>query len=171
MAQKNNAGHQPGGQKQAFLEALAKQQMSQEQQRLEILRRMAFLRQKETIEKKSSPNLLYNASERQTKEEIAALRQEIKKLAKKVVHVQANIDRAVNQRVSQPSRYELSFWQHLHHWVRQLVEKIDSVDLWLQEWNRRRRKKGDFWGIVSNKKRGGAQFLLSAEHYMTRSAG
>ncbi len=171
MAQKNNSGHQQGGQNQVSFETLAKQQISREQQRLEILRRIAFLHQKEAVEKKPSYNLLYNGSERQTKEEIIALRQEIKKLAKKVVHIQANVDRAVNQRASRPSHYELSFWQHLHRWVRQLVEKADKVDIWLQEWNQRRRKKGDFWGIVSNKKRGGAQFLLSSEHYMARSAG
>ena len=170
MAHKGTASHQQGGQSQVAIESVLKQQTTGEQQRLEILRRMAFLHQKEVAEKPPS-KLLYNGSERQTREEIAAIRQEIKKLAKKVVHIQENVDRAINQKPSRPSRYELSFWQHLHHWVKHFLQDISGVDIWLQEWSRRRRKKGDFWGIVSNKKRGGAQFLLSAEHYAARSAG
>ncbi len=151
-------------------EVFLQQEQGLEQQRREILRRLAFLKQKEKLETHKPTEIVYDGEQRQIKAEIAAIHQEIKQLAKKVVHVHRTIDHAIEQPVVKTSRYELSFWQHIRRRLQQLVHNVDDVDLWLQEWSKRKRRKGDFWGTVSNKKRGGAQFLLSSEHSASRSA-
>ncbi len=135
---------------------------------VELLRRLAFFRQaRERIE--SEGKQIHQEDQEKVKRELAEVRQEIQNLAKKVVKVGDDIDRALQQPVVSASRYEISFWGKIRQKLANLARNVDDVALWLKAWSHRRRKKGDFWGIVSNKKKGGAQFLLSAEHYPARA--
>jgi len=150
-------------------EALSQQQELQERQ-AETLRRLAFMRQKETLRRPKQLETIYNPEQRQVREELKVIRQKIKDIAVKVVHINQEIDRAIKQPVVKANRYEVSFWRAVLIHIQDAVRNVENVDIWLQEWNKRKQRKGGFWGIVNNKKKGGAQFLLSSEHSASRSA-
>lgn len=66
-----------------------------------------------------------------------------------------------------PGIYHVLFFEKLISFIRSFRKKIEEASVWLQASNKRAQKKG--W--VANYKKGGAKYLLSSEHYLSRSAG
>lgn len=79
----------------------------------------------------------------------------------KVAAMQAPVD---------PGIYHIIFFEKLLDFVKSFRKKIEDAAVWLNSLNKRAAKKGgNMWG--KNYQKHGAKYLLSGEHYVTRSAG
>ena len=134
---------------------------------IEQERIMQFLRQKENLQRQEQ--LIYDGHQKEIEKEIVSVCQDVKELVVRsdAFRTDEDVDRAISQPVITPSKYELGHWQHLKSLIK---NKINDSSSWLIEFNNRKRKRGDFWGVVADKKHGGSQYLLSSEHYASRSA-
>lgn len=83
--------------------------------------------------------------------------------AQKASEVSYNLPEKVGQ-------YHLNFLQNFLNYISDFAKDIGNGAIWLAGFSGRKNKK-DFWGIYKNKKKGGAGYLLSSEHYVQRSAG
>lgn len=101
--------------------------------------------------------------------QLHALMQEVGELAKVTQNIGQDIEIASIQAPANPGVYHLIFFEKLLEFIKTFRRKIENADVWLQSSNKRAQKK-DFWGTFSSK-RGGAKFLLSQEHYVSRSTG
>jgi hypothetical protein len=109
--------------------------------------------------------------EKQTNElrlQIEAIRGEIVKLAEATPELSQETRVAAFSINSDPSSYELNFLQQLFEIIRDFRQKIEDAGVWLSACNARAAKKNR-WGY--NYKKYGAKYLLSSEHYLSRSAG
>ena len=99
---------------------------------------------------------------------IKAIHEEIIMLAKVTPELSREVDIAAFQAPVEPSSYEMFFLERLFEFIKSFREKIEDSYVWLSTANRRASKK-NVWG--QNFKKHGAKYLLSAEHYLQRSAG
>lgn len=83
--------------------------------------------------------------------------------AQKAQEVSYNIPEKVGE-------YHLNFLQNFLNYITDFAKDIGSAASWLSSFGARKDKK-NFWSTYKNKKKGGAGFLLSGEHYAQRSAG
>lgn len=99
---------------------------------------------------------------------IKAIHEEIVELAKVTPELSREVDIAAFQAPIEPSTYEMFFLERLFEFIKSFREKIEDSYYWLSTANRRAAKK-NVWG--QNFKKHGSKYLLSAEHYLQRSAG
>ena len=100
-----------------------------------------------------------------------AIRKELEKLEKKESKLKTKIKRTIVQTPQDPGAGFVGFLTHILKVVKDIGDATEDASLWLDAWNQRESKKGAFWNKFLNKKRGGSQYLLSSEHYSSRSAG
>lgn len=100
--------------------------------------------------------------------QMKAIHEEVIKLAQVTPQLSQEVEIAAFQIPIEPSVYELNFLQHLLDFIQSFRKKIESASTWLASCNHRAQKKNR-WG--ANYKKHGARYLLSGEHYLTRSAG
>ncbi|MBU2214249.1 hypothetical protein KJ996_06480, partial [Patescibacteria group bacterium] len=113
-----------------------------------------------------------NQSDKQLNElriQLHALMQEVGELAKVTQNIGQDIEVASMQVTANPGVYHIVFFEKLLEFIKTFRRKIENADVWLQASNKRVNRK-DFWGTFTSK-RGGTKFLLSSEHYVSRSAG
>ena len=113
-----------------------------------------------------------NQSDKQLNElriQLHALMQEVGELAKVTQNIGQDIEVASMQVTANPGTYHIVFFEKLLEFIKTFRRKIENADVWLQASNKRANRK-DFWGTFTSK-RGGTKFLLSSEHYVSRSAG
>jgi len=101
--------------------------------------------------------------------QLHALIQEVGELAKATQNIGEDVKVASMQVPANPGVYHIVFFEKLLEFIKSFRRKIENADVWLQASNKRASRK-DFWGTFTSKK-GGTKFLLSQEHYVTRSAG
>jgi len=69
-----------------------------------------------------------------------------------------------------PTIYNLFFLDKIFELIRNFTKRLQDANVWLLEQNKRAAKKArNKWG--QNYKKQGAKYLLSGEHYLSRSAG
>lgn len=100
--------------------------------------------------------------------QIQAIHTEILKVAEVTPELSQEVRVAVYRAPGDPSSYELNFLQQLFELVRDFRIKIENASVWLSACNSRASKR-NMWG--QNYKKHGGKYLLSSEHYLTRSAG
>lgn len=100
--------------------------------------------------------------------QIKAIHEELVKVAQATPELSREVDIAAFQAPTEPSTYEMFFLERLFEFIKSFREKIEDSRTWLATANKRARKK-NVWG--QNLKKHGSKYLLSAEHYLTRSAG
>ena len=113
--------------------------------------------EKRRIEEKSNElKLQLNA----IMQEMAVLSQSTQELAKEtqIAAMQAPVE---------PGVYHLIFFEKLLEFIRSFRKKTEEAKIWLQASNNRAQKK-NFWARY---KKHGGKFLLSPDHYLTRSSG
>lgn len=141
----------------------------------ERLAREQYLRGLFAEKVKRTEKELYNGKNRQLQKETQVLLeqtvQELKELKKANASLGKEVEKAVFNPPDKPSPYFFSFLLHVRKIIREAREAVESSATWLSAQNERKTKKGSFWSTFLNKKKGGSQFLLSGEHYLTRSAG
>jgi hypothetical protein len=127
------------------------------------LQRQLFLERKLTEEEK-----IHSAQKsNELKVQLQALMQEVLNLAKTTQNLSQEVETAVMQAPAQPGIYHLIFFKKLLEFVQSFRKKIENASVWLGATNRRAEKK-NYWSMYKKK---GASFLLSPDHYLSRSAG
>ncbi len=139
------------------------------------LAREQYLRSLFTEKVKRSEKKLYDGKARQLEKETQVLLEQTTKELEALKQANSALGKEVEKAVFNPpakaSPYFFSFLQHISKMIREAREAVESSASWLAAQNQRKSKKGAFWSTFLNKKKGGSQFLLSSEHYVTRSAG
>lgn len=109
--------------------------------------------------------------EKRTRElqlQISAIHEEILKLASVTPKLSREVEIASFQAPADPSSYQLYFLERILQFIKDFRENIEEANVWLMVANQRSQKK-NMWG--KHYKKHGAKYLLSGEHYLTRSAG
>ena len=137
--------------------------MSPKSEEIQKYKKQASLERKLRVEEKELSEKKGNELRLQLKalqEEILALSISTQSLAEesKVAAMQAPIE---------PGVYHVIFFEKLLEFVKSFRKKIDEASIWLQSTNKRAEKK-NYW---TRYKKHGSKFLLSPDHYLSRSAG
>jgi hypothetical protein len=132
-----------------------------------------FQKEKTARELKS----VYDSKDRDLKNEVEALRMTLEKETEKLARASSSLYQqtktAVSEKIEKPGNYHLGFFTAIFTLIRKVSQARKSIEEsadWLQLYNQKSKKKGRFWDTYTGK-RGGSKFLLSSEHYLTRSAG
>jgi hypothetical protein len=93
---------------------------------------------------------VFNAREKQVKEEIEQIRYELKLLVKDMASLNKEIDMTLMSNTAEPGisgKYYINFFQQLRAWILLLRQKVNSARSWATQFQNKQSKK---------KKRGGA---------------
>ena len=101
------------------------------------------------------------------KQQIEAIRAELKALAASVKSLNMEVQKAVIEAPVAPGVYHLNFFEKLRSFLQILRQQIDDSRTWLSMQNNRKQKKG-YWGMY---KKHGTTFGLSNERSLATSAG
>lgn len=96
-----------------------------------------------------------------------ALQQEVAKLAESTQELGEKTKLAAMQSTVEPGVYDIAFFEKLFEFIKSFRKKVQNASIWLQAINKRADKK-NYWAKY---KKHGSKFLLSPDHYLTRSAG
>lgn len=96
-----------------------------------------------------------------------ALIEEIKVLVDNTTELTEEVEIAVMQAPIEPGVYHVIFFEKLLEFIKSFRRKIEDASIWLHASNKRASKM-NYWGRY---KKHGGKFLLSADHYLQRSAG
>lgn len=96
---------------------------------------------------------------------------EIKKLTKTAGKLEKELEVAIDTPIIEPSEYQVTFLVRLKNLIVTMTHSFSEATLWLDSFNKRKKKKNYFWNTAKNKKTGGTQYLFSDEHSVARSAG
>jgi len=99
--------------------------------------------------------------------QLQALIQEVQALAQTTQGLAQETKVAAMQAPIEPGVYHLIFFEKLLEFLKSFRQQIEDASLWLNSTNKRAAKK-NYWAKY---KKHGSKFLLSADHYLTRSAG
>lgn len=99
--------------------------------------------------------------------QLHALREEILALSKDTQDLGEETQIAAMQAPAEPGVYHIIFFEKLLEFIKSFRKKIEEASVWLHATNKRAAKK-NYWARY---KKLGGKFLLSGEHYLTRSAG
>lgn len=156
----NRSGEVRAGENLRMNEVMSGQREKQEVlQRQLILERQLREQERVYVEKRTNELRL----------EIQAIHQEVIKIAAQTPNLSQEVEVAAIQAPIQPSTYELNFLRHIFNVLKDINESINDSKKWLFIMNQKAAKKGGTW--VQNYKKNKGKYLLSGEHYLTRSAG
>lgn len=99
--------------------------------------------------------------------QLRALMKEVVVLAESTQSLGEQTKIASLQAPVEPGLYHIIFFEKLLEFIKSFRKKIEEASVWLHASNNRAQKK-NYWARY---KKHGAKFLLSGEHYLTRSAG
>jgi hypothetical protein len=105
--------------------------------------------------------------ETQIKQQIEAVRAELKGLAVSVKKLDTQIQKAVADVPVHPGIYHINFLERLRNIIKALREHVNDSSMWLSMWSSRKKKKG-YWGMY---KKHGTTFGLSSERSLATQAG
>jgi hypothetical protein len=101
------------------------------------------------------------------KVELQALMQEVQKVAASTENLAEVTQISMMTAPVEPGIYHITFFQNVLEFLQSFRKKIDLAATWLQSSNKRAEKK-NYWNMYKKK---GSSFLLSPDHYLSRSAG
>ncbi len=102
-----------------------------------------------------------------TKQQIEAIRQELKALAASLKGLHQEVQQAVAEAPVDPGIYHVNFFERLKSLLTILRQQIEDSRTWLALWTTRRKKMG-YWGMF---KKHGTKFGLSSERSLATQAG
>lgn len=100
--------------------------------------------------------------------QLNAISKEILQIAQETEELSEDVKLATMQAPIEPGVYHVVFFEKLLEFIKSFRKKISEAHVWLHALNKRAQKK-NAWG--SRYKKHGAKYLLSGEHYLSRSAG
>lgn len=92
---------------------------------------------------------------------------EVKLLAKSTKTVEEQVKAIPDNLPQEPGIYHIGFFEEILKIIKNARAKIEEASVWLSFATKRAQKK-NYWARY---RKGGASFLLSPDHYLTRSAG
>ncbi len=101
------------------------------------------------------------------KQQIEAVRQELKALAASIKSLNSEIQKTIIETPVMPGIYHVNFFEKLKSFLKILREQIDDSRTWLSFQNNRKKKMG-YWGMY---KKHGTSFGLSNERTSATQAG
>jgi len=119
---------------------------------------------------------LFQEMRRRDETRIGELRNELRIIAQELSAVRDQIEETTQeldvaiiqaQNIINPGKYHVNYLYKFLEDLLSFKKQIGKAKIWLQSFNARGAKKG--W--LANYKQHGAKYLLSGEHYMSRSAG
>jgi hypothetical protein len=155
---KNTSGEIVPGESLEFSEVLTGVREEKEilQKQISFERRL-FEEEKVQVQKKTN----------ELRIQLKGVMDEVFVLSKSTQDLGQEIQIAAMQAPIEPGVYHVIFFEKLLEFVKSFRKKIDEASVWLHTTNKRAEKK-NYWAKY---KKHGAKFLLSADHYLTRSAG
>ncbi len=124
--------------------------------------------------KTTENRFIFNEEREETERKISSLKaqleqiiKEIKLLAQSTKTVEEQIKAIPENPPQEPGVYHIGFFKEILKIIKNARVRIEEASVWLSFATRRGQKK-NYWARY---KKGGASFLLSADHYLTRSAG
>lgn len=103
----------------------------------------------------------------QLRVQLQALTQEVVKVAQSTGNLAEATQVAMVEAPANPGVYHIIFFEKVLEFLQSFRQKIDQASTWLQSSNKRAEKK-NYWAMYKKK---GSSFLLSPDHYLSRSAG
>lgn len=94
------------------------------------------------------------------KEQISAVREELKKLIKSISLLQKETQKAVDQEIVNPGVYHQNFLEQLKQALIFLRARVEESAAWLTTFNKRSKKQGHYW---TQAKKSGTKYTLSGE--------
>lgn len=99
--------------------------------------------------------------------QLHAIMKEVQTLADTTQELADEVQVATMQAPVEPGVYHIIFFEKLLEFIKSFRAKVEDASVWLHATNKRAEKK-NYW---SKYKKHGSSFLLSADHYLSRSAG
>jgi len=99
--------------------------------------------------------------------ELQAIMQEIQKVSESTDNLAEATQISMLSAPIEPGIYHIHFFESILEFLQSFRKKIDLAATWLQSSNKRAEKK-NYWNTFKKK---GSSFLLSPDHYLSRSAG
>ena len=99
--------------------------------------------------------------------QLQAITVEIGKVAASTGNLATQTEIAMIEVPVNPGVYHVIFFEKVLEFLQSFRQKIDQASVWLQNSNKRAEKK-NYWSMYKKK---GSSFLLSPDHYLSRSAG
>jgi len=112
--------------------------------------------------------LVFSRDEQETKLQIKAILEELKKLADSTKNLTKEVEIAAKQIPVEPGVYHLSFFEKLRQTILIFKQRIEESANWLAAFNQKAKKRNFYWAQV---RKSGTKFMLSSERYMSTSAG
>lgn len=106
--------------------------------------------------------------EREAKEQIKSIQQEIMSLAKSTGELTQEIQIATSQIIVNPGIYHKNFFAHLKSLIINLRKQVQSSKEWLSTHNTRSSQQSHYWSQVD---KSGSKFMMSSERYTVTSTG
>lgn len=128
------------------------------------------LRQQLTLERsiRQAENSQVDKKTNELRIQLKAIQEEVLVLAEGTQDLAEATQIAAMQVPIEPGVYHLIFFEKLLEFIKSFRKRIEEASVWLHATNRRAVKK-NVWG--ARYKKSGAKYLLSGEHYVSRSAG
>jgi len=150
----------PTQQPASFKEYLAKRE-----------KKIRFQERKTAEQQRATERVVYSKKEQETKLEIASLQQEIKKLAVATKELSAEVveaEKTAFSAVVSPGTYHLNFFDRIRRLISAARKRINESKNWLSLFNSRKKQRSIYW---QHAKKLGSKYTMSAERYMSMSAG
>lgn len=122
--------------------------------------------QAETVKREEL--VVFSAKEQETKNKVATLLAEVKKLSQAVGKLESQIDNTASIAPVNPGVYHETFFEKLISFVKSMTKNVNSASNWLSTSSSKARKNPYYWQQV---KKSGSNFYLSQERYMSTQAG
>lgn len=110
---------------------------------------------------------MLHADELHIKQELEAVRAELKALSATIKQFSLEVDKAIRDEPIEPGIYHVNFYQRLKSLLMLLREQIDDSRTWLMVSKGKKQKK-QYWGLY---KKHGTKFGLSSERTMATQTG
>lgn len=158
VSQKNYSGEIIPGESLEFNKVISGQKKEEDNLKKQIsFERRLFEEERIQVQKKTN----------ELRIQLKVIVDEVILLAKNTQDLGNEIQIASMQAPVEPGVYHVIFFEKLLDFIKSFRKKIEEASIWLHATNKRAEKK-NYW--TTYKKHGG-KFLLSGEHYLTRSAG
>jgi len=121
----------------------------------------------QTIRMETAPRPDISMIEMETKNQIDAIRAELKQLIASLKGLHQEVQTAVSQEDVDPGIYHLNFYDQLRTFIHVLRQQVEDSRSWLASFQSRKKKMG-YWNMF---KKHGTTFGLSNERSIATSAG
>jgi len=131
--------------------------------------RQIVTREKQKYERKiQEERLVFHHKQEETKLQIKAVQEELKKLATTTSGLSVEVKKAVFSAVVTRGTYHENFFDRIRNLIELARKKLVESKSWLETFNQRSQKKSHYWGQV---KKSGTKYMLSQERYTATSVG